>query len=183
MKVHRETCEMQGYSLVVAKGGPKLTEFQAPDGSLQAPGNDLASLPTEDESRQSLEKKTAAFNAGGKPAGFLQTGHSSNGQSTLTAFGFTMPGLASLLSMEVGRDVVDQTGLKGSYEIRLAYSSQQSHAVRIGPDGVATPIEPDSSGPSLFSSLQSQLGLKLEPQKVPVETIVVDSCDRTPTPN
>jgi uncharacterized protein (TIGR03435 family) len=128
----------------------------------------------------------AAFNAGGKPAGFLQTG-SSNGQSHLTAFGFTFPGLADLLSSEVGRDVVDQTGLKGSCEIRLVYSSgegvQRSHAVRIGPDGVATPVEADSDAPSLFSALQSQLGLKLESRKVPVETIVVDSCDRTPTPN
>lgn len=186
LKVHRETREMQGYALVVAKGGPKLPEFRAPNEPLSAPGSDPASLPTEDESRQKIEEMAAAFSAGGKPAGFLQTSER-NGVSYLTAFGLSMPRFADLLSNRVGRDIVDQTGLKGSYEIRLSYSPgegmQRSTTVRIGPDGVATPVEADPAAPSLFSALQSQLGLKLESRKVPVETIVVDSCDRAPTPD
>ena len=182
-KVHRETREMQGYALVVAKGGPKLQEFKASDESPQAQGGDPASVPTEDERRQSLAEMSAAFQAGGKPAGFLQTSQTRSGQSTLTAFGFPVRGLADLLSTEVECDVVDETGLKGSYEIHLVYGSQRSNTFRIGPDGARTPIEPDPAAPSIFSALQSQLGLKLESRKIPMETIVVDSCDRTPTAN
>jgi len=50
------------------------------------------------------------------------------------------------------------------------------------PDAPASPL-PDDRGPSIFTALQEQLGLRLESQKGPVETLVIDHVEKTPTPN
>jgi uncharacterized protein (TIGR03435 family) len=79
-----------------------------------------------------------------------------------------MARVAQLLIRDVGRPVIDRTGLaEASFELRYL------------PDGVA-PL-PDSP-PSLFTALEEQLGLRLEPQRAPVDTIVVDQVAR-PTAN
>jgi len=73
--------------------------------------------------------------------------------------------LCDRLSTLLGRTVVDKTGLSGAYDIELTYA----------PDPI--PGQPDSepAGPSLFTAIREQLGLKLEAGKGPVEVIVVDS--------
>lgn len=78
--------------------------------------------------------------------------------------------LRDSLSLLTGRIVQDRTGLKGMYDIDLQYS----------PDAGASPDSPQSnpSGPSLFTALQEQLGLKLESQKGPVEIMVIDHVER-----
>jgi uncharacterized protein (TIGR03435 family) len=65
-----------------------------------------------------------------------------------------------------GRPVVDKTGLEGSYDCKMSWS-------RAGSEG---------TGPSLFTAIQEQMGLKLEPGKGPVEVLVVESIER-PTEN
>lgn len=72
-------------------------------------------------------------------------------------------------SAEVGRLVVDKTGLTGKYDITLKWT----------PEGKQ---ETADSGPSLFTALQEQLGLKLVSAKGPVDTIVVDHVEK-PSPN
>jgi uncharacterized protein (TIGR03435 family) len=69
--------------------------------------------------------------------------------------------LAYALSYESHRTVVDKTGLTGKYDIALTWSPEDAPAS-------------DSSAPSIFTSLQEQLGLKLQSAKGPVETLVVD---------
>lgn len=84
-----------------------------------------------------------------------------------------MPMLAYLLSrFETERPVIDQTGLAGLYEVRLqwAWRSLQN-------------AEPDAPGPSLFTALEEQLGLKLEARKGPVGILVVESAEKVPTEN
>jgi uncharacterized protein (TIGR03435 family) len=70
--------------------------------------------------------------------------------------------------------VVDQTGLKGSYDFTLEYYR--------GPGGVGVregrEPAPDPNGPSLQMALQEQLGLRLESRKGPVEMLVVDHIER-----
>ena len=78
--------------------------------------------------------------------------------------------LVEFLSAEVDRPVLDKTGLAGLYGITLDW------AVDNLPTATAT-------GPSLFTALQEQLGLKLESAKGPVDTLVVDHANRTPTDN
>ena len=78
------------------------------------------------------------------------------------------PYLAQMLTPFAGFPVVDQTGLKGHYDVKLIYA----------PD---TDVE--STLPSLFTAIRETLGLELRPQKVPVETIVIDHVERVPTEN
>jgi uncharacterized protein (TIGR03435 family) len=79
------------------------------------------------------------------------------------ATGTSMELLASYLGNRLGRIVVDQTGLTGSYDFTLEWA----------PDDA-----PDSPAPSLVTALREQLGLRLEPQKAPVEILVIDSIAR-----
>jgi uncharacterized protein (TIGR03435 family) len=74
----------------------------------------------------------------------------------------------TMLARPAGQPVIDKTGLTGSYDFKLSYAPTN---------------DPDSSLPSFFTAVQDQLGLRLEPQKVPVETLVIDHVDRTPTEN
>jgi uncharacterized protein (TIGR03435 family) len=80
----------------------------------------------------------------------------------LSAQGIKLSSLVLSLSGEVGHPIVDKTGLKGNYDIELKWATEESQ----------------SDGPSLFTALQDQLGLRLEPQKGPVEVIVVDHAEK-----
>ena len=73
-----------------------------------------------------------------------------------------MSGLASSLSGAADRIVIDKTGLTGEYDIDLAWA----------PDN-----QPDA-GPSIFSALQDELGLKLEPAKAALDVVVIDHLER-----
>jgi uncharacterized protein (TIGR03435 family) len=97
----------------------------------------------------------------------------------LTANGIPIGTLADRLSREVGRKVVDKTGLQGRYDFTLHWAQERQGAMAGAADGGAgaAPL-PDSSGPSIFTALQEQLGLKLESQKGLVETVVIDSIDK-----
>jgi uncharacterized protein (TIGR03435 family) len=75
--------------------------------------------------------------------------------------------------------VQDMTGLSGYYEFDLTWTPQDK--VLAAPDN--TPTAPDDRPPSIFTALQEQLGLKLEPRKFPIETVVVDHVERVPTAN
>ena len=87
----------------------------------------------------------------------------------------TIEALARLLRPTAGRPVVDKTGLKGSYRIKLQFDRALSNA---GPD-----VTPSSDGlPSLFSALPAQLGLKLESSKAEQNVLVIDRLER-PTEN
>jgi uncharacterized protein (TIGR03435 family) len=76
--------------------------------------------------------------------------------------------LARMLTSAAGFPVVDQTGLTGSYDIAFTYEPN--------PDA-------DSTLPTLSDALKKATGLELKPQKVSVETIVIDSVDTVPTGN
>jgi uncharacterized protein (TIGR03435 family) len=84
------------------------------------------------------------------------------GRGQYTARGVPISGLVMILSAWSGRLVVDKTGLTGHYDAKLQWT----------PDDAAG--QSQDSGPSLFTAIQEQLGLKLESSKEPVDTIVVD---------
>jgi uncharacterized protein (TIGR03435 family) len=85
----------------------------------------------------------------------------------------TMADLANTLRGVGGREVVDRTGLTGTFDFELRYA----------PDSVrATADDPTQTLPDVFTALQEQLGLRLESQRGPVEYLVVDRVER-PTPD
>jgi uncharacterized protein (TIGR03435 family) len=91
----------------------------------------------------------------------------------------TMTNLALTLAGELGRPVVDRTGLSGKYDFQLVWTPETRPCAQqptdIGsPEAVASP----SDGPSIFTALQEQLGLKLDAVKGPVEIIVVDHAEK-----
>jgi bla regulator protein BlaR1 len=82
--------------------------------------------------------------------------------------------LARMLSGRLGRPVIDKTGLNGNYDFALRWNPAPGE-VGDGPeDGPAA----DPGGPSIFSALQEQLGLKLESGRGPVEALVIDHVEK-----
>jgi uncharacterized protein (TIGR03435 family) len=85
----------------------------------------------------------------------------------LTVAKATMDLLAIQLSSSVDRPVFDKTGLRGFYDVTLDWTSDYGGPPAADPNGV-----------DIFTALQEQLGLKLEPQKAPIEMLVIDHAQR-----
>jgi bla regulator protein blaR1 len=102
----------------------------------------------------------------------MQHGIRMNGQGNLQGMSVSTEILADVLAHmpeAEGRPVIDRTGLTGNYDFTLKWTPDMP-----GPGGPP----PDSSGPTLFTALQEQLGLKLEPQKGTVEVLRIESIER-----
>jgi bla regulator protein blaR1 len=90
--------------------------------------------------------------------------------------------LAESLSRIMDRPVVDQTGRSGSFaDVKLDWVPDETQYADFGRGVYARPVS-DPSGPSLFTAIQEQLGLRLEPARAPIEVIVIESAER-PTSN
>jgi uncharacterized protein (TIGR03435 family) len=94
----------------------------------------------------------------------------------LTAHRITIAEVADRIATEAGRPVIDETGLKGRYEIHMDLSPYIAGA------GTAEAGKLDMTG-ILFTGLQEQLGLKLESRKANVNILVVDRAEKTATEN
>jgi uncharacterized protein (TIGR03435 family) len=153
MKFHRETRELPILALLVAKGGPKL---------IPATQSDVAS-PNRNSAPQATLGSSAVAGAGGAAS----VSPSGNRLSTMHSIG-TLTSFAGSLSRNVDRPVIDMTGLTGTYDMRLAFKPSNA--------------PPEDSGPSIFTALTEQLGLRLEARKGPVEVIVIDSIEKVREP-
>jgi uncharacterized protein (TIGR03435 family) len=90
-----------------------------------------------------------------------------------------MPMLARFLSEgQTGRPVIDETGIDGKFDIRLEWTPDPS----LDPLQAASQAPAADAGISVFSALQQQLGLKLEPRTSPADTLVVKRAE-LPTAN
>jgi uncharacterized protein (TIGR03435 family) len=96
----------------------------------------------------------------------------SAGQGTILGEAASMQDLTSKLSRLLDRLVVNSTGLEGNYDFKLEWTPDLGPSA---PDG--KPVE-TSLGPSLFSALQQQLGLRLEATKGPMDVLVIDHVNR-----
>jgi uncharacterized protein (TIGR03435 family) len=104
------------------------------------------------------------------------------GRGEITGQSVPLSFLASVLSQQLGRTVLDQTGLKGNYDVALKWTPEPGEGMMLGAPGGGPPPDgappPDVSGPSVFTALQEQLGLKLEPTKAPAEVLTIDHVER-----
>lgn len=96
----------------------------------------------------------------------------------LKATAITMEQMAEQLSGQFNRTVLDKTGLTGKYDFTVNYAPDQDQAA---PGYGQNAAQPDA-GPSIFTAVQDQLGLKLVAAKGPVEVIIIDSIE-PPSPN
>jgi bla regulator protein BlaR1 len=101
----------------------------------------------------------------------------SSSDSEVTLEAYPISALAYTLSSILHRTVIDNTGLTAHYDLHLTWAPERFAAV--GQDDSRNSTDP---GPSIFSAIQDQLGLKLIPAKGAVPTLVIDHVD-LPTPN
>ena len=109
----------------------------------------------------------------------------------------SMEQFSKSLQAMVRRPVNDSTGLTGKYDFELTFAPATNGVDFMGRGLMPGPLPrppgggpgapeaalPDDSAPSIFSAVQDQLGLKLESKKGPVDTLVIDHIEKTPTEN
>ncbi|HKE26669.1 MAG TPA: TIGR03435 family protein, partial [Bryobacteraceae bacterium] len=211
LTIHRETKELPMYALTVGPKGPKLKEttVQDPppsDPAMPAAGRGDGPPPPRPGGRGGLKlgadgcPETPPM-AAGRRGNFMMI--TPNGACFISN-AETMAGLVTQLSNQFGKAVVDQTGLTGKYDFKLRFDPssiprgsggggfgpimiKDGPPVGAGPAGdPANRVAPDSGvdpPPTIFAALQEQLGLKLEAKKGPVEMLVIDHVEKTPTEN
>lgn len=96
-----------------------------------------------------------------------------NGRGLIDARTISMTRFAEVLSRQMDAPVVDRTGLEGAFNLKLEWTPESDKPLKPGTDAAAV-----DSGLSIFTAIQQQLGLRLRPQKVPVEMIVIDHAER-----
>ncbi|HXP84817.1 MAG TPA: TIGR03435 family protein [Bryobacteraceae bacterium] len=157
--IRRETREMPVYALVVAKNGPKIKAANKSDPVIPQL-KDRKDLPS---------------------GGARRPGVSIIRRGRLTNYMTNMSALAANLANVLGRPVVDKTGLTGMYDLMLEWTPDENQVANfqaIGvPEGFGAP-PPDWQGPTLFTALEEQLGLKLESEKGPVEMFQIERIER-----
>jgi uncharacterized protein (TIGR03435 family) len=200
---HKESKEHAIYALVIGKNGLKLKE-SPPDPEAPKEG-DTPAPPTKEEKgvmtintgsdkiqvKQTSDGATMKMGANGTMKMTMADGHMRMELSKMN-----MAGLAEALSRFVDKPVMDMTDLKGNYQMAIELSMEDLQNVAraqgmqmpgaAAASGAANsrPAETigDPSGSSVFSSVQ-QMGLKLEGRKQPIDTIIIDHVEKSPTEN
>ena len=143
---HHEARELPIYALLVGRVGPKFRDVS----------------PDPPSGEDNLTK--------GVP------GDMGGGPSRIGPEEMQMTGLADMLARNLGHPVIDQTGLKGRYLIRLQWQRDDLPSTAAEPSDLA-------ALPNLFSAVQEQLGLKLEAKKGTVDVLVIDHIVPIPVEN
>ena len=175
LKTHVETKEIAGYALNVARGGPKVKEAQ-PDNEPVGP----------------TSFRTGADGFPVPPAHMRGLANMIGENDRARLFGrATMAELANRLGYLLDSAVEDHTALNGTYGISVTYAGRAG-----GPHGAIALLQPPPPSanaaalspppeplPDIFNALQTELGFKLEKQKVSVKILVVDHLEKTPSGN
>ena len=163
LAVHTETREIPIYALVMARSDGR------PGPQLRPAGVDCAAM-------------VAAARGGGAPVPRAPAGERpicgmQTAPGRMMAGGYALPDVARNLSNFAGRMVVDKTGLAGTFDLDLTFTPGTPDQIPPGPLPPGAPAI-DPNGPSIFTALQEQLGLKLDSQRGPVELLVIDRAER-----
>jgi uncharacterized protein (TIGR03435 family) len=152
LRVHVESREQDAYALTLARRdgriGPQLQQSR-----VDCPARMEAQRRNEPLPPQPEGSKPCTFN--------YAPGRIDLGGTPLSALG-------QLLAGQVGRPVVDRTGLTGRFDVELQWSVATAAALGAGGNTAG------SDAPSIFTAVQEQIGLKLEPAKTSVDYLVID---------
>jgi len=194
LAVHHEKKDLPIYEMTVAKGGPKLKESTGPadmpDPNGRAPAPPPPPPPPGGFAGRGSDG--AAPQPPPFPPGRFPMMMMTPAGARWRVIDESMDEFASRLQGMVGRPVRNATGLTGKYDFELSFTPTAGQSLmpggpplRLPPppvsDGAAA--APDDSGPTIFAALQDQAGLKLESKKGPVDTLVIDHIEKTPTEN
>jgi uncharacterized protein (TIGR03435 family) len=151
---HHETKDVPIYSMLIAKNGSKLQEpkpDETYDHGLKSP--------------EGQPYKDAIFFSG------------RGGTLTMSAQAASMTSLASVLSGQLNRPVIDKTGLTGFYDFSFPFAPEEIQSASV-PSAGPTPAAPESNLPTLMVAIEEHLGLKLESGKGPAPIIVIDRIEK-----
>jgi uncharacterized protein (TIGR03435 family) len=159
LRIHWETKEIPVYDLTVAKSGPKLQAFK--EGSCASTDQPQ---PTADASAKH-PAPCGSFSIGMKGTNLALDVH----KRDMTEFS---------RQLHLDRPVIDKTGIAGLFDFHLEFAIDGATA-GFFPPGFPVPAPSDSpEGPSIFTAVQQQLGLKLDPAKGPGAFLIIDSVER-----
>lgn len=185
LMLHREKKEFPAWDLVIAKDGPKLKETTYPDAKQLGPGEGVPAmmLPVDQDGFPKLPP--------GQRGG---AGRNVNGVTHATYQSFSISDLIVPLGYQLApaganfspARIVDRTGLTGRYDFHLEFSGDGS-----GRPGSAAQLPPASTddltvgggGPTIFTALEKQLGLKLEKTRTLLDVLVIDHAEKVPAEN
>jgi bla regulator protein blaR1 len=166
LAAHQETRELDIYALVLARPGGR------PSPSMKPSAQHCAAAAV------------VARNSGASPSpvqgepifcGLRQSG------GRIQVGGMPLSQFASILAGQgqVGRVVVDRTGLAGTWDFELTFApTSPAPALGLPPSDATAAPPSDPDAPSIFTALQEQLGLKLESTKGPVDVVVIDHVEQ-----
>src|SRR5262245_55830933 len=179
LSIHRENREQSVYALVVGKGGLKIKEAA----SEEEPGVGGGGLNV----RINNGGSGVAISSGGVGTMRLTPGQTGGIQWRMSRI--TMASFTDRLTQFTDRPVLDATGLKGNYQVTLdlpieamrgmAFAEKLAALAGLGSFGVP---QAETSAAPIIKSVRD-LGLELESRKAPIETIIVDRVEKTPTAN
>jgi uncharacterized protein (TIGR03435 family) len=157
LRVRRETREVPVYVLTAVKSGSKLQPFK--EGTC---------TPID------LTKPPSPPTPGQTPGCTSMISGSAKGPNMARVFmqATTVDEFSKALGFVLGRPVINRSGITGLFDFRLEYAIDET----TGGTRVAPSDEP--AGPSIFTAIQEQLGLKLESAKGPGERLVIDHVEK-----
>jgi uncharacterized protein (TIGR03435 family) len=164
LRIHRETREMNALLLARVDSNKRL-------GPQIKPSDALCADSGSGTNRVALARGPAT--AEGTRCGFMPT----EGPGRIRAIGIDLQTLAGTLAPSQGRPVLDQTGLDGRYDVDVTYTPEVFSTSALARRGAVAPPQVDPDGPPLSTALREQLGLKLEPKRVPLSVLVIDRID------
>jgi uncharacterized protein (TIGR03435 family) len=160
--------DVPAFALVPSKGGTKVTAVPPPPAPAQNAPQGAGAAPM------------GMGRGGGPPTvpvgGFVMS-MGAGGKAIITGKAVEISVLTNMLSQQLGKPVLNQTGLLGTYDITLQYTSDT------GLGGAPLPpsnsdATADAGGDSIFTALQDQLGLRLQETKTPVDTLTIEHIEQ-----
>jgi uncharacterized protein (TIGR03435 family) len=177
MKMHRETRDIPVYGMVIGKGGIKL--------------KDSSDNPAGNRAEPSAQSVNAVMgNSAGTTVTYGDGAYFTVGNNRFEGKRLPVTVIADALSRFADRPVIDMTGLAGKYDFSMEFSPEDFRAMSIrAAIASGASLSPEvlklvdaSSGDTLFNAVE-KLGLKLDSRKAPIETLVIDEAQKTPTEN
>jgi uncharacterized protein (TIGR03435 family) len=163
LRIHRGTKEVPVYDLTVGKSGPKLQAFK--EGSCVSNDPEKPPATTPGQKRPII---CGSYSIGLKGANLTLDVH----KRSMTEFS---------RQLHLDRPVIDKTGITGLFDFHLEFASDGTTA-GFFPPGFPALSSDAPDGPSIFTAIQEQLGLKLEPSKGPEDLLVIEGIEK-PTKN